>query len=158
MSSDADYEAFLNKAQSDRENAPTSSDSSNLHVAELQTEDVPNELHALHSTSKGTRVYTSDADEPFIPVSLKYEEDHDVDLKSFEKVTGTKGAKEIKVKEWDPKGEYADVIKKVEEATKAKHVSLFEVDGKGSRVWFWIVAKEKGGKRLLGYRVLSVGE
>lgn len=68
MSSDADYEAFLNKANQDVSGASTQSKSKSIGIKAVDTE-VPDVLE------KVDEVFVSDADEPFEPVSLKYDGD-----------------------------------------------------------------------------------
>lgn len=68
MSSDADYEAFLNKANEDVSGTKTQSKSKTIGIKAINTE-VPKALE------KVDEVFVSDADEPFEPVSLTYQGD-----------------------------------------------------------------------------------
>lgn len=65
MSSDADYAAFLDKAN-EQNVATSSSRDKNRFSAKAVDTDVPEELKAVGA------YYTSDSDEPFEPVSLKW--------------------------------------------------------------------------------------
>jgi len=65
MSSDADYAAFLDKANQDTGTASTQSKSKSVGIKAVNT-DVPKSLSEIDE------YLTSDSDEPFEPVSLKY--------------------------------------------------------------------------------------
>lgn len=66
MSSDADYASFLDKANQDTGSGTSSTQSKTAKSNAVNTE-VPEKLQSVEET------YTSDADEPFEPVSLKWE-------------------------------------------------------------------------------------
>ena len=68
MSSDQDYAAFLDKANQDTGSANATSQSTGKMGTKAVDTEVPKELNSLEA------YYTSDADEPFEPVSLKWEE------------------------------------------------------------------------------------
>jgi hypothetical protein len=65
MSSDADYAAFLDKANQDTGSASTQSKSKSFSIKAVNT-DVPKSLEEVDE------YLMSDSDEPFEPVSLKY--------------------------------------------------------------------------------------
>jgi hypothetical protein len=66
--SDADYEAFLNKANSDpNEGKAQAQGQSEGYGTKSVNTAVPKELKSVEAT------YTSDADEPFEPVALSYQ-------------------------------------------------------------------------------------
>lgn len=75
MASDEDYSSFLEKANEDPAagTAKTSSSSSKKHSFKTTDAgaDIPKALKV--PTSKEEWIYISDADEPFVPVSLKME-------------------------------------------------------------------------------------
>jgi hypothetical protein len=64
MSSDADYEAFLNKANQDSSQASTQQ-SKSIGINSVNTA-IPDSLKAREE------VYSSESDEPFDPISLSY--------------------------------------------------------------------------------------
>jgi hypothetical protein len=66
--SDADYEAFLNKANQDSSGGETTTQSKGYGTKSVNTE-VPKALESVQE------YYTSDADEPFEPVALNYDGD-----------------------------------------------------------------------------------
>jgi hypothetical protein len=68
MSSDQDYEAFLNKANQDSTEAKASSQSKSKSVGiQAVNTTVPKSLE------KVDEMFVSDSDEPFEPISLKYD-------------------------------------------------------------------------------------
>jgi len=66
--SDADYEAFLNKANQDSSGGEATTQSKSYGTRSINT-DVPKALQSVDE------VYVSDADEPFEPVALSYDGD-----------------------------------------------------------------------------------
>lgn len=68
MSSDADYAAFLDRANQDTGNVAATSQSS-FAATKAVTADVPDSLQKID------KYYTSDTDEPWEPVSLKWPKD-----------------------------------------------------------------------------------
>jgi hypothetical protein len=66
--SDADYEAFLNKANQDTGGGEATTQSQSYGTKSVNTE-VPKALESVQE------YYTSDADEPFEPVALNYDGD-----------------------------------------------------------------------------------
>jgi hypothetical protein len=69
MSSDADYAAFLDKANQDTGAGDVSAKASSSARTKAVNTDVPHALQAVEE------YYVSDADEPFEPVSLKWDGD-----------------------------------------------------------------------------------
>lgn len=68
MASDEDYSKFLGKANQDTGGASTRSKSKKLSTKSVDTK-VPKELEGIEE------YYVSEADEPFEPVSLKWDKD-----------------------------------------------------------------------------------
>lgn len=78
----------------------------------------------------------------------------------------------MSTREWNPKGEYRDVVEAVEkwvwegnkealgESTKKGEVAVFAVDGEGARVEYFVLGVVRGirGKtdRIVGMKVLAV--
>lgn len=72
MASDEDYMAFLNKANNDADEAHAAARAQSGGKAQLKTLDAGEQApQAIVDVCK-TAVYTSDADEPFVQVSLKW--------------------------------------------------------------------------------------
>lgn len=68
MASDEDYSNFLDKANQDTGGASTQSKSKKLSTKSVNTK-VPKDLEGIEE------YYISEADEPFEPVSLKWDKD-----------------------------------------------------------------------------------
>jgi len=68
MSSDADYASFLDRANQDTGSTRVSAESKSVGAKSVNTE-VPKALEEIEE------YYVSDADEPFEPVSLKFDGD-----------------------------------------------------------------------------------
>ena len=126
MSDDASYKSFLDKANADTgaskqpAKAPTATSSSSA--------DVPPALKKVNAT------YTSDTDSPFEPVNL--------DEGAF-----NDGAEEMSVQEWDPRGEYGEVVRAVEGVVEGGKVTVYRVEKGRTRVEYYVVGV-KGGKMV----------
>jgi len=63
----------------------------------------------------------------------------------------------LTVEEFDPRGEYADVVAKVKEAGGGEgEVSIFKVEVGRSRVVYWLLGVDGDGGRVVGVRVVAV--
>lgn len=63
--------------------------------------------------------------------------------------------------DWDPRGQYANLLDAVRKATKGSDARVYRVPyGGGARVEYWIVGTESSGKggrvRLVGAKALAV--
>ena len=165
MSDDA-YAAFLAKQNQDYsggDNSPA--------VATTATPKTP--AHpALQAFKTGERVYTSEADEPFEPVLLEWEGEGlpgsgklanadlcagDADgvfrVGEFAKLVQAQGEVEVlEVKDWDPRGEYDDVVEAVKKVGNGV-VRVYQV-GNGARVEYFVVTKSEEG--VVGVRAKAV--
>ncbi|KAI9884491.1 MAG: hypothetical protein M1823_003706 [Watsoniomyces obsoletus] len=155
MSSDADYASFLDQVnQTGVSKASTSSKSEFASTRSVDTE-VP---VALKQVDKF--YYSSETDEPFEPVSLKWERDSLPDEGQFKELVDHKAeVKIIKTKDFDPRNQYGDVLDAVKnaagvdrhEATRVYHV----VHG-STRAEYYIVALDKSQSRLVGVKAKAV--
>ncbi|ESZ94443.1 hypothetical protein SBOR_5161 [Sclerotinia borealis F-4128] len=161
MASDEDYMAFLNKANEDP-GAGTSTTAGNYRKkAEYKTMDDEVDVPAVLVRATKDAWYISDADEPFVVVALKNEgkglPDEETFAKLIEHPSPADAAEEIQILDigdWDPRGEYRDIVKAVREACKGGDVRVYRVPGEGSRVEYWVVGVE--GERLVGAKALGV--
>jgi len=60
----------------------------------------------------------------------------------------------LDIGEWDPQGQYKEVVDATREASKGSDVRVYRIDREGSRVEYWVVGVE-GGK-LVGVKALAV--
>lgn len=162
MADDASYNTFLSRANQDprsgheAEGESTSQARSKFDPSSSTStnEAIPASLREINAT------YTSDTDSDFEPVFLSYASSELPSVEQFKRVLGMKGenaarVEEISVKEFDPRGQYSDVVGKVEQAGKLEtggksSVKVFrvEVDGRGTRVEYYVLAV--GERSLVG--------
>ncbi|KAM3427729.1 hypothetical protein MY4824_009270 [Beauveria thailandica] len=158
MSSDQDYMAFLNKANKDADEAHAKS--SKTARAQLKT------LDAGQTAPQGIvevckeAVYTSDADEPFEPVSLKFtgagglpDEEEFAELIEHWDVAKA----EISILDpldWDSNGQYRQLLEAVRDASKGNDVRVYRVVRDTTRVEYWVITR--AGERIVGAKALAV--
>ena len=77
------------------------------------------------------------------------------DLKSLigSKSSGSRVAS-LSPKEFDPKDQYKEVLEAVKKATG--EVKVFRVEGKGTRVEYWVLGVDKTKGRAVGFRAKAV--
>ncbi|KAL2891301.1 hypothetical protein HOO65_010659 [Ceratocystis lukuohia] len=166
MSSDQSYLDFLNKA-----NAPMDSASAGSQPQQASAgynsglllvtpgEDVPPALARV-----GGLAYTSDADEPFVPVVLKWDETGNKGLPDedeFIALVHAPPASPVSIldpSEWDGQGHYQTVLDAVREASEGADVRVYRLETSSTRVEYFIVSCEGEGKnaRLVGLKALAI--
>jgi len=167
MASDEDYMSFLDKANADPAAGYKSSDTSaggkgKSGKVELKTVSpgakVPREIQA--ATEKEEWIYVSDADEPFVGVSLALSKAALPDEEAFAALIGlADGGGEITihdVTEWDRRGQYRDVVEATRKACKGGDVRVYRVPRGGPRVEYWVVGVDGEAKRLVGAKALGI--
>ncbi|KAK7730678.1 hypothetical protein SLS57_001508 [Botryosphaeria dothidea] len=148
MASDEDYAAFLDKANQDT-GAPASAQSKSFKTKAVDSE-VPPVLQSVEE------YYISDADEPFEPVSLKWEGDATPSEAAFAKLIGhNSDASSVSQKDFDPQGQYAKVIDAVKQAG-SQDVNIFRVQHGSTRAEYYVVSLDKKGKRIVGLKAVAV--
>jgi hypothetical protein len=152
MSDDASYASFLDKANQDT--GPKSAQAPNHRTANVSS-DIPSALQNIKAT------YTSDTDSPFEPVSFDYDGSELPSAHEFEKLvakaSGNNGparAEELSVEDFDPRGEYGDVVKKVEVVVEGGEVKVFRVGMGKTRARYFVVGL--GGGRVVGVKAEAV--
>ncbi|KAI9643984.1 hypothetical protein NHQ30_007336 [Ciborinia camelliae] len=160
MATDEDYMAFLDKANEDP-SAGTSKTTGNSKKAEFKTMDDEVDVPGVLVRATKDAWYISDSDEPFVVVALKNEgsglPDEETLAKLIEHPSPSDAAEEIQIMdigEWDPHGQYKDIVKAVRDASKGSDVRVYRVPGEGSRVEYWVLGAEGG--RLVGAKALGV--
>ncbi|KAM3079356.1 hypothetical protein ACMFMG_005790 [Clarireedia jacksonii] len=158
MATDEDYMAFLNKANEDP-SAGTSKASAKSKKHEFKTTDDDVDVPSILVKATKDAWYVSDADEPFVVVVLKLgeggmpNEDTFAELINHPQPSGA-NIEIMDIGEWDPQGQYKDIVKAVRDASKGSDVRVYRVPGEGSRVEYWVVGVEGG--RLVGCKALAV--
>ncbi|KAL7268319.1 hypothetical protein RUND412_009065 [Rhizina undulata] len=158
MSSDADYAAFLSRAQKDYSKGPDGQAVSEpSETLTTPTVSAANEVHpALKAL--GQRYYVSEADEEFVNVSFEWGKSIPPNEEEFsELVKGTDafGIQVLEPDRWDPSGEYGDVVEAVRTACGGGPV-VYRVERTGSRVEYFVVGVDRGNGKLVGVKVLSI--
>ncbi|KAF5574772.1 hypothetical protein FPANT_11620 [Fusarium pseudoanthophilum] len=155
MSNDDDYMAFLNKANQD-----TGADAATQEKATFKTKDQGAQVPKPISDVCKNAVYTSDADEPFQEVSLKWEGKNGLPSESeFANLINhsSPDSADIKILDplnWDSHGKYTDVIEAVREASQGNDVRVYQVTRDATRTEYWVVSHADG--KLIGAKALSV--
>ncbi|KAF2131121.1 hypothetical protein P153DRAFT_365722 [Dothidotthia symphoricarpi CBS 119687] len=147
MSSDADYAAFLEKANQDSAPVEQQSGGKKTYGTKSVNTAVPQVLEGVEE------YYVSDADEPFEPVALKYE-GSSVSADDLKKVLGG----EREVEQVTPKGfetQYKTVVDAVKKAAGGE-VKVFRVGIDGTRSEYWVVAVDGKEGKIVGFKALSV--
>lgn len=149
MSSDADYASFLDKANQDTGSTKVSAKSISVGTKSVNTE-VPKALEEIEE------YYVSDADEPFEPVSLKFDGDSVPSADEFaELLSHDLDVSSMGEKEFDPRGQYKKIVDAVKKAG-SKDVSIFRVEHGSTRAEYYVVSLDKKGGRIVGLKALAI--
>lgn len=165
MADDASYAAFLDKANADPKAGCSreESDSTSQARTKFDPTSTTSQLEALPASLKSLPdiTYTSDTDSPFEPVALSYAGIELPSADEFAKSLGAKGktvgaVEELTIAEFDPRGEYEEVIEKVAQAasTKSVGVKVFRVEISRTRAEYYILTV--GDRMLVGVVVKAV--
>ncbi|KAI1127560.1 hypothetical protein F5Y10DRAFT_242499 [Nemania abortiva] len=163
MASDEDYMAFLDKANRDPNEgyAKPQSDSNEGFKAMDDGATIP---AAIQEATKDA-FYVSDADEPFVPVCLAWDEagkglpDEEEFAALIHHPSPFKAEIEIQdPADWDTQGQYAAIVDAVRKAGKGNDVRVYRVAKGGVKVEYWVVTTDGKGKgaRLVGAKALAV--
>ncbi|KAL8638599.1 MAG: hypothetical protein Q9228_004260 [Teloschistes exilis] len=149
MSSDDAYGSFLEQANQDIGTSNVSTTSKKATTKAVDT-DVPMKLQKIE------QYYTSEADEPFEPVSLKWGGNNMPSEKEFAELIGHDSeVSTMSTKEFDPRGQYRDVLQAVEEAGDGKSRIFRAIHGK-TRFEYYVVGLDKEQGRVVGVKAQAV--
>lgn len=170
MSSDDAYSSFLDQANQDTGSSKVSLNSKTATTKVVDT-DVPVELQNVE------QYYTSEADEPFEPVSLKWDgknmpsestsrpvdysrlilcanmghrTDEFADLIAHDLEVST-----LSTKDFDPRSQYKDVFQAVEKAGDGKS-RIYRVGFGKTRIKYYVVGLDKENRRVVGLKAEAV--
>jgi hypothetical protein len=147
MSSDADYAAFLDKANQDTGSAETTSASQKKSYGTKSVNTaVPKVLEQVEE------YYISDSDEPFEPVALEFEGGN-VSADDLKKLVGSDSVEEVKGTGFE--SQYKKVIDAVKQAGNGS-VKVFRVELEGTRAEYYVVAVDDKEGRIVGLKALAV--
>ncbi|KAK7921196.1 ribosomal protein L3 [Apiospora marii] len=165
MASDEDYMAFLDKANKDPSEGYAKPASSGGAKLEFKATDHGVQVPAALKEVAQDAFYVSDADEPFVPVALKWDEGGKglPDEEEFAKLIAHPNPSSANVElqdpaDWDPQGQYTKILEAVRKAGQGNDVRIYRVPKDGSRVEYWVVTTEGKGKdaKLVGVKALAV--
>ncbi|KAI1269620.1 hypothetical protein F5Y18DRAFT_104984 [Xylariaceae sp. FL1019] len=162
MASDEDYMAFLDKANKDPNEGHAKSQSKD---AEFKAMDEGAQAPAAIQEATKDAFYVSDADEPFVPVCLAWDEGgkglpDESEFASLIKHPNPSAA-EIEIQdpaEWDSQGQYKAILDGVSKAGKGNDVRVYRVAKGGVKVEYWVVTTDGKGSnaKLVGAKALAV--
>ncbi|OCK85716.1 hypothetical protein K432DRAFT_286185 [Lepidopterella palustris CBS 459.81] len=149
MSSDADYASFLDKANQDTGSKASTQSKKAVGTKSVNTA-VPKALEKIEE------YYVSDADEPFEPVSLKYDGDSIPSADELAKLLShDSDVSSISQTEFDPKGQYKSIIDAVKRAG-SDDVRIFRVEHGSTRAEYYVVSLDTKEGRIVGMKALAV--
>ncbi|KAI9055840.1 hypothetical protein LZ554_000779 [Drepanopeziza brunnea f. sp. 'monogermtubi'] len=165
MATEDEYMSFLDKANRDPGEgvAEGKSEGGGTEVKGLKAADEAGEVpEAIRRVlGKNESFYVSDADEPFVGVALKLGKGEEglPDEATFAKLVQHPRPDEADVQimdigEWDPRGQYKDVVDATREAARGGDVRVYLIAMDGPRVEYWVVGVEGG--RLVGVKALAI--
>ncbi|MCJ1482415.1 hypothetical protein MMC06_002579 [Schaereria dolodes] len=149
MSSDEAYSSFLERANQDTGTSSTSTKTSSAATKTVDT-DVPAPLQTIE------QYYVSEADEPFVPVSLKWTGRSMPSEYEFKDLVGHDGeVSTMSTQEFDPKGDYKEVIEAVQTSGDGK-ARIFRLHQGRAKAQYYIVGFDEKGKRIVGLKANAV--
>ncbi|KAM0796143.1 hypothetical protein BDR22DRAFT_868186 [Usnea florida] len=147
--SDDTYSSFLDQANQDTGASKPSTKSKSVATKAVDT-DVPVVLQEVD------QYYTSESDEPFVPVSLKWSGKNMPSENEFGKLIEHKSeVSTLTTKEFDPQGEYKKVMEAVERSGDGK-TRIYRVEHDRTRVEYYVVSFDKEGGKIVGLKAQAV--
>ncbi|KAI1093382.1 hypothetical protein F5B19DRAFT_450105 [Rostrohypoxylon terebratum] len=163
MASDGDYMAFLDKANEDPSKGYTKPQSASKQ--EFKATDDGAQIPAAIQEATKDSFYVSDADEPFAPVYLAWNEGGKglPDEEEFATLIHHPEPANAQIEildpaDWDTQGQYKAILDAVEKAGKGNDVRVYRVSKGGVKVEYWVVTTEGKGAsaKLVGAKALAV--
>ncbi|KAI1418300.1 hypothetical protein F5Y13DRAFT_151061 [Hypoxylon sp. FL1857] len=163
MASDEDYMAFLDKANRDPSEGYTKPQSSSKQ--EFKATDDGAQIPAAIQEATKDAFYVSDADEPFVPVYLAWDEDGKglPDEEEFVSLIQHPDPSNAQIEiqdpaDWDPQGQYKSILDAVQKVGKGNDVRVYRVSKGGAKAEYWVVTTEGKGAnaKLVGAKALAV--
>ncbi|CAK7217101.1 hypothetical protein SBRCBS47491_003048 [Sporothrix bragantina] len=159
MSSDDAYAAFLDKANEDPNAGRSKPEGKDSKAAQSKFSAHAKQVPQKLVTAAKDRFYSSESDEPFIPVcfdlgkakSLPNEDD-------FISITDSEHSADnitiLDPVDWDKQGEYKPLIDELREQSKGNDVRVYRVQVDSTRVEYWVVSTHDGN--LLGFKAKAI--
>ncbi|KAL8904921.1 MAG: hypothetical protein Q9207_002951 [Kuettlingeria erythrocarpa] len=149
MSSDATYSSFLDQANQET-GADNVSAKSDTAATKAVNTDIPVGLQSIE------QYYTSEADEPFEPVSLKWDGKNLPSGSEFAELIGHDSTvSTLEAAEFDPRSQYKDVLQAVQRAGD-RQSRVYRVEQGKTRIEYYVVGLDKENMRVVGLRAKAV--
>ena len=149
MASDSDYTAFLERAnEPSSAAAQTSAPSSGAGTQSLAAAAPAALVHAAKD-----RFYTSESDEEFTALAFPCAVLDERAVAAAAASAHESEVQELSVRDFDPRGEYADLVRRVGEVSGGA-ARVFRVQQGRSGCEYWIVAQQE--ERAVGVKVKAV--
>ncbi|KAI8634231.1 hypothetical protein F5Y19DRAFT_204962 [Xylariaceae sp. FL1651] len=161
MASDEDYMAFLDKANKD----PSEGYAKPQSKQEFKTTDDGAKIPPAIQEATKDAFYVSDADEPFVPVCLAWDEGGKglPDEEEFASLINHPDPSKAEIEiqdpaDWDSQGQYQAILDAVRKAGKGNDVRVYRVAKGDVKVEYWVVTTDgKGAEaKLVGAKALAV--
>ncbi|KOS22887.1 Uncharacterized protein ESCO_003593 [Escovopsis weberi] len=166
MASDADYMAFLNKANKHADDARATAGAGagrGAQASPFKALDEGAQVPPVILDAIGGAFYVSDADEPFDGVCLKWGGEGGLpDEEEFARLIQHWDAPNAEIEimdpaEWDRHEQYGGIVDAVSQATKGNDVRVYRVPrDRSSRVEYWVVSRDDSTGSLVGVKALGV--
>lgn len=165
MADDASYNTFLTRANQDPMSGHHQADTERSSTSQARGEFDPSSTSSASSAIPAplrniSATFVSETDSDFEPVFFSYASDALPNVDEFTKVLGVKGANTgkveiLSVRDWDPKGQYQDIVERVKQAGEHARGKRGESTDEGAKV-FRVEVDESGTR--VEYYILSVGD
>ncbi|KIW22261.1 uncharacterized protein PV07_12165 [Cladophialophora immunda] len=152
MSDDSSYLSFLEKANANPKAGQTLAESESTSQRRSQLDPTSSSSDALPASLKALPdvTYTSDTDSPFEPVLFNYSGSELPSAEGFANCLAPKSGgavEELSIRDFDPRGQYGEVIQRVEQAGKGEAgVKVYRVEMSKTRAEYYILTI---GERML---------
>ncbi|KAI4184363.1 MAG: hypothetical protein L6R41_004781 [Letrouitia leprolyta] len=149
MSSDDAYSSFLDQANQDASVSKTATSTETVSTKAVDTE-IPVGLQNFD------QYYTSESDEPFEPVSLLWNGKNMPSENELADLIGDNSeVSTMSTKDFDPRGQYKDVIQAVEKAGDGKS-RIFRIGHGKTRIEYYVIGLDKAKGRVVGLKAKAV--
>ncbi|KAL8762185.1 MAG: hypothetical protein Q9184_001782 [Pyrenodesmia sp. 2 TL-2023] len=149
MASDDAYSSFLDQANQET-GADNVSAKSNTATTRAVNTGIPVGLQNVE------QYYISEADEPFEPVSLKWDGRNMPTENEFAELIGHDSTVSmLDATEFDPRGQYKDVLQAVQKAGDCES-RVYRVQHGKTRIEYYVIGLDKGNMRVIGLRAKAI--
>lgn len=149
MSSDDAYSSFLDQANQATSASNTTTNSKTASSKAVDTE-IPVGLQNVD------QYYTSEADEPFEPVSLRWNGNNMPSENELADLLGHGSeVSSMSPKHFDPRGQYKDVLQAVEKAGDGTS-RIFRIGHGKTRIEYYVIGLDTAKGRIVGLKAKAI--